>query len=276
MDSTECPCFSDEPRGIQNVGEAFKRQWFKDKSRRELLHRVADWHPDGATGAIINIARTCGASRPKCRYGEHKHLGIDDMVEIARIRLLEAGGLKFHPVSSIEELATVSDAEIELEKYRYGQCIDCPTLIRDSKRDDENGKKQHRRIRSILAQFDLNGVPLPSGLRSWSAESRFQRPPPREGGRPRGNWLRDVHVIHTAALLCFMTAKDAGRNADRGKPPGSPLSAVAWALQQDQSTRGISFNGLRAIWSNKDLREDGRPVGPALLEAWKTQDSVSS
>ena len=276
MGSSHCPCFSDEPRGIEHVGEAFKRQWFKDKSQKEVSEFVARRHPDGAASAILNIVRTCGKGKPDCGYGEYSDLQFEDMVEFARHRLFVKGGLQSRSALSREELPFVNDAEVLLEKYRYGQCIDCPTLIRDAERDGEHSNKQHRLLRSLLAQFDLNGEPLPLALRSWSAESRFQRPPPREEGRPRQNWIRDLHIIHTVAQLCFMTARDATHNADRSKLWHSPLGAVARAFQQDRSAHGISYNALRSVWLNTEKRDDGRPVGPALLESWRTQDSADS
>ena len=189
MDSSRCPCFSDEPRRIEQVGEAFKRQWFKDKSQKEQSEFVARRHPAGATSAILNIVRTCGKRKPDCGYGEYRHLRFEEMVAFARHRLFVEGGLQSRSSLSHDELPFVNDAEVLLEKYRYGQGIDCPTLIRDAERDGEHGNKQHRLLRSLLAQFDLNGEPLPLALRSWSAESRFQRPPPREEGRPRQNWI---------------------------------------------------------------------------------------
>lgn len=276
MDSSQCPCFSDEPHGIQYVGEAFRRHWFKSKSPKEVSDSVARWHPDGATSAILNIVRTCGQGKPDCGYGEFSDLQFEDMVEFARYRLFVEGGLKSRCTPSREELPLVHDAEILLEKYRHGQCIDCSTLIRDAEQDGEHGKKRHRLLRSLLAQFDLNGQPLPPALRSWSAESRFQRPPPLDGRRPRQNWIRDLHIIHTVAQLCFMTARDATHNADRSKLWHSPLGAVARAFQQDRSAHGISYNALRSAWLNTEKRDDGRPVGPALLESWRTQDSAAS
>ena len=261
---------------MEQVGEAFKRHWFKNKSQKELSEFVAGRHPDGATSALLSIVRTCGKGKPDCGYGQYSNLQFEEMVEFARHRLFVEGGLQSRSALSREELPFVNDAEVLLEKYRYGQCIDCPTLIRDAERDGEHGNKQHRLLRALLAQFDLDGEPLPLALRSWSAESRFRRPPPREEGRPRQNWIRDLHIIHTVAQLCFMTARDATHNADRNRVWYSPLGAVARAFQQDQSAHGVSYNGLRSVWLNTKKRKDGRPVGPALLESWITENTADS
>ena len=231
MNSSECPC-QPHTEARQAKHDAFLRQFEDSKA---VMKNVADKYPDGTTSTDLRDLELLGTGKPPFRAGSFSDdLDFDGMVKEARYRLF--GRSDGRPLDNVNhpvfgdaltqaEVWEASFVKFLFEYYRNGLCLNCTSRIEHAGCDGEPGKEGQRILRSLLGMFDRTGEPIPRELREWSAASRFQEPPPRGGGTPGQNWLRDRYIIHTVATLAYLTGRHPTRSD--ASEDESPCDAVA-------------------------------------------------
>ena len=277
MGSPDCACLSSRFPGILDrvqreiSGKAHLRQDYES-----MLARTADNHPNGAASVHVSILETLGRGKPNYRAGEFKDLSFDEAAKLAQELIFGPGNPKFDRVPQRSRLETFRQSELLIEGYRAGLCLNCPTLIKEASKDGRAGKSAQWKLRVLLSLFDRWGEPVPVALREWSALSRFDKPPPGDGGRPFTNWYRDRRIIHAVAVISYITGKSPTRSDKiTKKKPQSGCDTVARAFQLE-GYHGYTYDRIRSVWYGTKRSDDGKPTGPTMLKSWRAEDGTSS
>ena len=249
---SECPCAP--PAGLS---AALLDTFYDDWASRDFDSRmveIARSNPGGTAAVSINLP---SPKIPDLKAGARKEFSFDQMVRIARSLIFETGipGLeqKFEQSPPSFEWSV----EYKFHLYRQGACLDCPALIDNANRSDEEAWLGQHSLRTLLGLFDQNGEPIPKALREWSAQSRLKAVKGKRGN-PRRTGLRDRYIIHTVAILAYVTGKSPTRND--ASPEESPCDAVLTAFKKE----GVHLT-LKVVL-NAWFKENR---GPKLLERWR-------
>ena len=238
---SQCPCAP--PAGLSaDRLDMFYDVWadVKLKSRRARILRS---HPDGATAVFFHYI---SLYEPKIEVDRFREMSLDEMTERASSLLFGKGIPGFESKFAKNHSPLDAQAEIWFYLYQQGVCLDCPALIDNADRSDEEAWLGQHFLRTLLGLFDQNGEPIPKALREWSAQSRLKAPQGKPG-RPPENWLRNRCIVHAVADLAYVTGKSPTRND--ASPEGSPCDAVAKAFQAE----GLSLDAeeVTRVWTRK-------------------------
>ncbi len=253
MRRSQCPCAP--PAGLSSVQ---LDMWLDVWASRDLYSGLAEIFRSNPGGAAAVCFKLPSPERPDFKPGARKKYSFDEMVRIARGLMYGTGipGLerKFEQSPSSFE----ARAEYKFHLYRQGGCLDCPALTDNADRSDEEAWLGQHSLRTLLGLFDQNGEPIPKALREWSAQSRLKAVKGKRGN-PRKLWLRNVYILHTVAVLAYVTGKYPSRN-DEASHTESPCDAVVDAFKKE----GVHLT-LKVVL-NAWFKENR---GPKLLERWR-------
>ena len=250
---SECPCAP--PAGLS---AALLDTFYDDWASRDLYWGLAEIVRSNPGGVAAALFKRPSPKIPDFKAGARKEYSFDQMVRIARGLIFGTGipGLERKIAQSPSSFE--GPAEFKFHLYRQGVCLDCPALIDNADRSDEEAWLGQHSLRTLLGLFDQNGEPIPKALREWSARSRLKAVKGKRG-TPRRTWLRDVYILHTVAILAYATGKTPTRN-DEASLTESPCDAVLDAFEKE----GVHLT-LKVVL-NAWFKENR---GPKLLERWR-------